>query len=1005
MLHSKALEETKLWKIYTEKSKNDYNRLKWTKEVYESACEQLKAVRDTFDNYTLHDEIHVLNVLDVMAGLLGNRIEELTVGEAELLILSSALHDIGMVYTKQSRESCFTNKMGLDKYCSTHPELRYIDLEDWDEFTKQDYLRWLHPFRIEDVLQQPEWQEAFIKRPKEAVPEDVLIAVCRSHGETPTIIRKEATEKNGKLAYLRFKDIDPLFCAIILRLADILDFDDSRAPSILFSYAGRSLESVEEWKKHIDSMGFSFPSIPSSDNLPYGASFSNPNIERSARTFLDWIDEELSNSRNLIALTCDRWNSFPFPYQIDRGEIERIGYDFGDFRITMDQNQIMELLVGENLYSDRSVFVRELLQNAIDATLLRAEMDLSFTNKINTDAARIDLWEWWDDNGDLWFRIDDHGTGMTRGMLEKYFLKVGNSYYNSQELKRELNGNSFSSISRFGIGFLSCFLCGIEAYVSTTYWNPEKNIQEAERDPRIHLEQSGYGLRLDVVGLTGYYTLRNQSIINNRPSPLPSPPASVPHPDANYEKDGFRTAPGTSIVIRIDSGKLGSRSLLEVAKYWTCFPRMPIYYNGKQLCLTEDELFTLAEDERGIIEYELSEEEKLRFDSFLPELQSTYPRIRETIELFDAGQVPGLPRLKILLCETKVLVSNEKRLWRNGYGYTCTGCSWLHKPEITIPYAGEDNEDLVLSFRSRDSRRIFDILSDNKLFMSDTHYGWKGIFVDHTNGYYYKVSPTVIIIDEDETKPVLRVNRDSLVSVPLKTAITTLVWLENHSFVDRYSYNAARLSRVTLNQWRTLFSTEYQKWIDVPSLKKYELLKKALEKGITNKKKMPQELSEDSGSNTLFLRSHSDGDIRWLFLAYMQLHYRILVDYSIQQLRFCELDSPETETQFDLFPLMPFCYGKTNEDRAILCSADNALRVAITANHPFMKWLVDNSVELDKHYSRQFNQIVNALRYSDADKLIKTINQIIEQLSKTSYRHGIKASDCPKLTKDDFWVP
>ena len=187
-----------------------------------------------------------------------------------------------------------------------------------------------------EELDKPEWRVQFENRPKEIVPENVIIAVCRAHGETIDKIRREVINPNGELKYLHVKDTDPLFCTLLLRLADILDFDDSRAPSILFSYAGRSLKSIEEWKKHESSLGFIFSSKPSSDNLHYGASFTDPKIERAVHVFLDWVDEELINSRSLLPLTCSRWNQFPIPFQVERNEIERIGYDYGDFRITMD---------------------------------------------------------------------------------------------------------------------------------------------------------------------------------------------------------------------------------------------------------------------------------------------------------------------------------------------------------------------------------------------------------------------------------------------------------------------------------------------------------------------------------------------------------------------------------------------------------------------------------------------------------------------------------------------
>ena len=284
-----------------------------------------------FDNYTLHDVTHVLNVQDAMAGLLGNRIKELEVGEAELLILVSALHDLGMIYTNDDRELCFADKVKVQEYYSLHPDLQKVDVEDWDEVDRQNYLRWLHPFRVVDILKRPVWREQFGRRPNEVAPEDVIIAVCRAHGEAPGKIRREVTDSNGELRYQHTRNIDPLFCAILLRLADILDFDNSRAPSILFSYAGRSLKSVEEWKKHKASMGFTYPDEPSSDELHYGANFTDQSIERSAHVFLDWVDDELSNSRSLLPLASSRWNQFPFPFQVNRSEIERTGYDYGDF--------------------------------------------------------------------------------------------------------------------------------------------------------------------------------------------------------------------------------------------------------------------------------------------------------------------------------------------------------------------------------------------------------------------------------------------------------------------------------------------------------------------------------------------------------------------------------------------------------------------------------------------------------------------------------------------------
>lgn len=193
----------------------------------------------------------------------------------------------------------------------------------------------------------------------------------------------------------------------------------------------------------------------------------------------------------------------------------------GDFCLTMDQTQILQLLTGENLYDNTDVFIRELLQNAIDATLLRGEMESDFV----PEKSRIDLWEWNDKEGNIWFRIDDQGTGMTLGMLQRYFLKVGNSYYNSRELERDLrdhdNFKNYNGISRFGIGFLSSFLCGDYAEISTLYFDADKNRREEaliESYQTIH-----YGLRMQITGLSGYYTLKNQAKHHQTDGGLPVP--------------------------------------------------------------------------------------------------------------------------------------------------------------------------------------------------------------------------------------------------------------------------------------------------------------------------------------------------------------------------------------------------------------------------------------------------------------------------------------------------
>ena len=316
-----------------------------------------------------------------------------------------------------------------------------------------------------------------------------------------------------------------------------------------------------------------------------------------------------------------------------------------------------------------------------------------------------------------------------------------------------------------------------------------------------------------------------------------------------------------------------------------------------------------------------------------------------------------------------------------------------------------DQRDNANNEEEVDNRRLFDELSINEDFLGAMHYGWKGIFVYHNNAIHNELSPTIIVIDEDEERPDLKANRDYLVSVPLKTVITSIAWLERHFSETEYSKSFVDLSRVPLKEWRTVNSEDYLKWVDLSSWNKFINFKEALENSISFGRRLPKELSDSIANSHLFWKEIGCSDIRFFFLAHLQLNYRVLVSYSDKRLSFCELDSTERETKFDLFPLMPFGYGETEKDCAIICTAKAKLRLVITANHPFVKWILKNVDNLYMYYPRQFEQIVFGLQHYDAGSLIMSVNQVIEQLSITSHRYGIDISNCPKLTMDDFWEP
>ena len=127
---------------------------------------------------------------------------------------------------------------------------------------------------------------------------------------------------------------------------------------------------------------------------------------------------------------------------------------------------LIPLLTGDNIYAQKEVFARELIQNSIDAISVRAskDKDSDFDQTIYITLGQS--------QGRKFFRIKDFGTGMDRFKIERYFTSIGRSFYSGDEY-RDLEID-YNPISNFGIGFLSAFMICREIDVKTKYYLDEK---------------------------------------------------------------------------------------------------------------------------------------------------------------------------------------------------------------------------------------------------------------------------------------------------------------------------------------------------------------------------------------------------------------------------------------------------------------------------------------------------------------------------------------------------
>jgi hypothetical protein len=287
------------------------------------------------------------------------------------------------------------------------------------------------------------------------------------------------------------------FVGVILRLADLLDFDPKRTPSVLFSHLSiRNSISLIEWKKQRAINAWKI--TPSS--IIYSARCKHPAIEASIRRFCDMIDVELRNCSHVLFHISDvvidpdiEFYRIPLPASVDRSKIEperdistgKPLYIYRETQFTLSKNQVIDLLMGTKLYGNTDVALRELIQNSIDACLVRSHME----NAWETDYTPRIVVRYITDHGEDYLEVEDNGIGMNQHIIDSYYAKVGSCYYKSREFYELLAGigGKYEPISRFGIGILSCFMVSDSVDVQTRRLNPDQ-----ERDSPINIVIEGY---------------------------------------------------------------------------------------------------------------------------------------------------------------------------------------------------------------------------------------------------------------------------------------------------------------------------------------------------------------------------------------------------------------------------------------------------------------------------------------------------------------------------------
>ncbi len=998
----KDISDTKLWEIFREKCSEEEFVVAVGK-VCEFGIEKSETIMTFFPNFTLHNITHIRNVCNWMTALLGDRANELSAQDAAMLLMSACCHDIGMSVSAEQEKK-------LEEEYNSKAEQR-------------EYVRLHHHERVEEHLTPNVWNDKLDKDmhlQKNGITINDLLDLCKSHGKALKDL-KVPTDK---------KEYDPRLCAVLLRLADILDFDSSRAPQSLFEHMG--LDAPENFEQEISQLEWIKNSSGSfkivDGELVYTARYNDPNIEHKVNEYLKWVKDEIDACREYISIYAGKWHDLRLPFKITP-VIVRNGYEGGDFHITMDQERIINLLAGENLYSDSCVFVRELLQNSIDAILWRGENDPYFDAKKD---GKIKITTWHDETGQGWFKIEDNGTGMDENIIKNYFLRAGRSYYTSDDFEKERDiysrDKTYKPISRFGIGILSCFMSdkNNKLEVSTKRYSHDIAIKNP-------------GLRLSVTGLKGYYSLAKE----NKPGVCDWQKMPV---QKGEKKEYFRTEPGTTICVGMNLFDLKDyRSIKEVVDKYVQFPDMKVEYkgfDGAETYPTKDELMkAIAElkKEHGDtcpivckhpIPYELFVELKKQYRELewgdAPELVFEYYPLdnytsgddlsgvavhggdvdtKSTIGSFSIGD----KTYKIELRASSSVEDNESvnvdfRVYTPDvldYGLEELECSYDEaknaveaysrlKSVISIAFSLSDSSGLL----SASEKKLFKYAFRGKTYSSTISYN--GVFAGAKRFFYIPYNDNDNIINKDvrllrsSYAPDVNVARDSITKLPIEAAVEFGIIDKSvgNSYLDKNSYESG-------------YYYEPEKKLSELIKKHFEWESRIVIKDYFGNKKAVSEITKGDFLGFDLFRKNSLIDN--VAIAFLKEKYSLsyLVELRGVELRgFFIEDKEENYLDTSDFPVQMFFEFRDNSELLGMIS-HYGINV-YSPEHSFSQWLIQNREKLEKELPTVYRKILKTMIMSkEKTDVMRGLNDILTQIKE----YGNKDFEITKelyLTEDDL---
>lgn len=493
---SQEIAESALMKFLANKNQKYCSRLI---DVRKSFADWLSMIPATFPHYTNHTIRHSDEIIFQLSKLLfinsdyKKPIVQLSGVECYILCACAYIHDAGMVTSEREKaEILLSNSWKEFVSEGTNAAKRWKDIDEFRKSNKPEdpslrnfladlqvrfliaeYVRKNHHIRTADILSGHDFGIMEFSFGDPAL-KDTIQTVCVSHGLNHFELLDDTHFPERR--DIRNEQVNVRFLSFLLRIGDLLDISYDRACPLLLNAASPiPSDSLAHWTKYQRIRH----RLTSPDRIELHAICENQDEHRFLKDWCQWLVDEVKEAgigMNRSKRHCE-WQPPQLSMDGDGSTIKiepspTANYIPSTWRFVLDEIVVFQRLI-KDVYNHPFAFVRELIQNSLDATRCQVLLDVN-----EKGGKTVDLIDLPDDTLNRYpiivtlslkkvpnelsgtiedyhvLSVEDLGIGMDRTIIENYLLQIGRSFYFSEEFRRKF---CFVPTSRFGVGFLSVF--------------------------------------------------------------------------------------------------------------------------------------------------------------------------------------------------------------------------------------------------------------------------------------------------------------------------------------------------------------------------------------------------------------------------------------------------------------------------------------------------------------------------------------------------------------------